>query len=180
MMHIGRIFLLVALLNALISPVTEGMGIELYDMEFVKEGGVKILRLYIDKEGGVSLNDCENVSRAIEAVLDEHDPIPSSYRLQVGSPGVERKLAKPEHYIKNIGSKVTAKLFTPHKINESTSQKVFTGVLAGYDKEKITIEDSGGNKFCFLTSQVASCRISVFDEHKEKPKSKKGRALSNG
>ena len=153
-----------AKLDRLIAPVVEEMGIELYDMEFAKEGGTRILRLFIDKEGGVDLNDCENVSRAVEAVLDRHDPIPTSYRLQVGSPGVERKLVKPRHFARHMGHRVTVKLFAPHKVSEMVSQKTFAGVLTGYDDENISLEDSGGNAYCFKVAQVSSCRLRVFDD----------------
>ena len=157
-------------LEKLITPVVEEMGIELYDMEFVKEGGTRVLRLFIDKDDGVNLNDCENVSRAVEVVLDEHDPIPTSYRLQVGSPGIERKLAKPAHFIKHIGHSVTIKLFAPYKVSDSVNRKTFSGVLIGYDKENISLEDSCGNIFCFKVTQVSSCRLRVFDEEKRRPR----------
>ena len=165
-----------AILDKLITPVVEDMGLELYDMEFVKEGGTRILRLFIDKEGGVNLNDCENVSRAVEAVLDEHDPIHTSYRLQVGSPGVERKLVRPEHFTRHIGQKVTLKLFAPHKVSESVSQKTFVGILTGYDGENVSFEDLGGNTFCFPITRMSACRLRVFDD--EPPK--KRRARDNG
>ena len=151
-------------LNKLITPLIEEMGLELYDMELVKEGGTRILRLFIDKEGGVNLNDCENASRAVEALLDEHDPIPTSYRLQVGSPGIERKLAKPEHFIRHIGNKVTIKLFAPLKISETVSQKTFIGVLAGYDDDNISLTSPGGETYSFKAAQVSSCRLRFFDD----------------
>ena len=166
--------MIIFVLDKLIAPVVEEMGIELYDMEFVKEGGTRVLRLFIDKEGGVDLNDCEGVSRAVEAVLDEHDPIPASYRLQVGSPGVERKLAKPGHFARHLGSKVTVRLFLPLKVSESASRKNFTGVLRGYDGASISLEDSGGGMYSFPVAQVSSCRLRVFDDDK------KGRARKNG
>ena len=165
-----------AILDKLITPVVEEMGLELYDMEFVKEGGMRILRLFIDKEGGVNLNDCENVSRAVEAVLDEHDPIPTAYRLQVGSPGIERKLAKPGHFTKHIGDRVTVKLFAPHKVSETVVQKTFSGVLIGYDEENISLKDSDGETFCFPITKVSTCRLRVFDDEPQK----KRRARSNG
>ena len=172
-----RIFCLNAILDKLITPVVEEMGLELYDMEYVKEGGTRILRLFIDKQGGVNLNDCETVSRAVESVLDEHDPIPTSYRLQVGSPGVERKLTKPGHFSKHIGHRVLVKLFAPHKVSETLSQKSFLGVLIGYDEENISLEDSDGRTFCFPTAQMSSCRLQVFDDE---PHNAKRRARDNG
>jgi ribosome maturation factor RimP len=113
-------------LESLIAPVVEANGVELYDMEFVKEGGNRILRLFIDKEGGVDLNDCERVSRAVSTVLDEHDPIESSYRLQVGSPGIERRIVKPEHFRRYVGHRVTIKLFAPHSPQEPDASESVT------------------------------------------------------
>ena len=152
-----------AILYKLITPVVEEMGLELYDMEFVKEGGNRILRLFIDKEGGVNLNDCENVSRAVEVVLDEQDPIPTSYRLQVGSPGIERKLTKPEHFAKHMGHKVAVKLYAPHKVSETISVKTLIGILVGYEDDSINIKDSRGETYCFKVAQMSSCRLRVFD-----------------
>ena len=170
--HSERIFCLSVNLNNLVAPVVENMGIELYDLEFVKEGGVKVLRLFIDKEGGVNLNDCENVSRAVEAELDKHDPIPTSYRLQVGSPGVERKLTKTEHFSKHINKKVTVKLFSPQKISETISQKTFIGFLQAYDENKLSLKDLNGQIFCFPVNQIASCRLLVFEDESQVPKKK--------
>ena len=163
-MYPERIFRLKEVLDKLITPVIEEMGLELYDMELVKEGGTRILRLYIDKEGGVNLGDCENASRAVEVVLDEHDPIPTSYRLQVGSPGVERKLTKPEHFTRHIGHLVTVKLFAPFIVSDTISQKTFIGVLIGYDKENISLTDSSGKTYCFKIAHMSSCRLRVFDD----------------
>ena len=98
-------------LEALLEPVAISQGYELYDIEYVKEGPDRILRLYIDKEGGIDLDDCEKVSRAAEVVLDEHNPITGEYRLQVSSPGVERKIKKAAHYARYIGHKVSIRLF---------------------------------------------------------------------
>ena len=168
------------LLEKIVAPIVDEMSIELYDLELVKEGGVKILRLFIDSEEGVTLTDCENVSRAVEAALDLHDPIPGSYRLQVGSPGIERKLTKPLHYKKNIGKKVNLKLFAPLKLSETVSQKNFSGILSKYDGENTCIEQLDGERRCFLNSLVASCRLLVFDGEQGKQTSKKRRSPENG
>jgi ribosome maturation factor RimP len=137
-------------------------------MEFVKEGGSRILRLFIDKEGGIDLNDCERVSHAVSDVLDEHDPIPSAYRLQVGSPGIERRLVKPEHFMRYIGHKVTIKLFAPHSpenADESesvtTGRKKFTGILTVYDSDKIELKDENGQIWTFNIKQVSACKLVV-------------------
>jgi len=159
---------LINTLEPLIAPVAEKCGVELYDLEFVKEGGSRILRLFIDKEGGVDLNDCERVSRAVSDVLDEHDPIPSAYRLQVGSPGIERRLVKPEHFMRYIGHKVLIKLFAPHSPENAddpesvtTGRKKFTGILNSYDSEKIALKDEDGQIWTFDKKQVSACKLVV-------------------
>jgi len=168
--HIAKgFFVLIGTLEPLITPIIESNDVELYDMEFVKEGGSRILRLFIDKEGGVDLNDCERVSRAVSAVLDEHDPIDSAYRLQVGSPGIERRIVKPEHFRRYVGHKVTVKLFAPHSPEEpnaaesvTTGRKKFTGILSGYGEGgKITLEDEDGQVWNFTQKQVSACRLVV-------------------
>jgi len=156
-------------LEALLTPVAYALGCELYDLEYVKEGGDRILRLYIDKEGGVDLDDCERVSRAAEAVLDEHDPIPTAYRLQVGSPGIERKLSKPHHFQRYIGHKIIVKLFAPysppHGSSEtvvSTGRKKFTGKLTSFHDNTISLVDEDSQDWAFDLKQTSSCRLVVF------------------
>jgi len=161
---------LVGNLEPLITPIVEASGVELYDMEFVKEGGSRILRLFIDKEGGVDLNDCERVSRAISDFLDEHDPIPSAYRLQVGSPGIDRRLVKPAHFKRYVGQKVLVKLFSPHSPKNpdetesvTTGRKKFTGILSGYDEVSgnIVLTDEDKQIWNFEKKQVSACRLVV-------------------
>jgi ribosome maturation factor RimP len=154
-------------LEPLLTPVVEANDVELYDIEFVKEGGNRILRLFIDKEGGVDLNDCERVSRAVSVVLDEHDPIESAYRIQVSSPGIDRRIVKPEHFRRYVGHKVTIKLFAPHSPEEphgsesvTTGRKKFTGTLTAYD-EKITLTDEDAQVWNFDKKQVSSCRLTA-------------------
>jgi ribosome maturation factor RimP len=142
----------------LITPAIEALGIELYDIEYLKEGGDFILRLYIDKEGGVDLNACEAVSTAASAVLDEHDPISAAYLLEVSSPGIERKLVKDSHFARYIGHKVKIKLFAP-----LDNRKAFTGVLSAYDDGVITLTDENNQARQFDKSKVAICRLVVFD-----------------
>ncbi|MDR0271756.1 MAG: ribosome maturation factor RimP [Clostridiales bacterium] len=158
---------MIAKLEPLIAPIAQACGVELYDMEYVKEGGSRILRLFIDKEGGADLNDCERVSRAVSDVLDEHDPIPDSYRLQVGSPGIERRLSKPEHFKRYIGHKVTIKLFAPHSPEDpalaesvTTGRKKFTGILTACD-EKIILTDEDGQKWHFDKKEISACKLVV-------------------
>ena len=153
-----------AALEEIVLPVVCSLGLQLYELEFVKEGGTRILRLYIDKEGGVSLGDCESASRAVEAVLDERDPIQESYRLQVGSPGVERKLTKPWHYEKHIGHRVRVRLFKPYRFSENLSTKTFSGILEKYGAGEACFLDSQGELFCLPLDMVSSCRLLVFDD----------------
>jgi len=157
-------------LESIILPVVTAQGVELYDMEYVKEGGERILRLYIDKGGGVDLNDCERVSRAVSDKLDEDDPISESYRLQVGSPGIERKLSKPEHFTKYLGEKIQVKLYAPHNPkgggaeSVTTGRKKFTGRLTAYENNAVTLIDIDNNVWIFSADEIANCRLLVFDQ----------------
>jgi len=149
-------------LEALLAPVAESQGCELYDIEYVKKGRDRILRLYIDKEDGINIEDCERVSREAEAVLDEHDPISGEYRLQVSSPGVERKLRKPEHYTRFIGHKIEIRLFAPH--SPETGRKKFTGKLSDFKNNEITIKTAEDDQnFTFDIQQVSASRLVVFE-----------------
>ena len=97
----------------LAAPIVEAAGCSLWDVEYVKEAGEWFLRVYIDKEGGVSINDCEAVSRPLSDALDEADPIEGSYTLEVSSAGADRVLKKPEHFAAFLGSEVDVKLYWP-------------------------------------------------------------------
>jgi ribosome maturation factor RimP len=142
----------------LLTPVAEAQGVELYDIEYVKEGGDRILRLFIDKEGGVDLNDCERVSHAAEAVLDEKDPIPAAYVLEVSSPGVERKLKKESHFARYAGAKVEIRLFSP-----IDGRKKFTGILNGLNDSLVAVTDTEGREWSFERQKISSCRLVVFE-----------------
>jgi len=150
-------------LELLLTPAVNAQGCELYDIEYIKEGGDMLLRLYIDKENGVDLDDCERVSHAVEAVLDEHDPISATYRLQVSSPGIERKLSKPTHYHSHIGRKVMVKLYAP--ADPVSGRKKFTGTLTGFaeNENEISLSDEDKQIWTFGLKQVATCRLVVFD-----------------
>jgi ribosome maturation factor RimP len=132
----------------------------LYDLEYIKEGGDQILRLYIDKEDGVDLNDCETVSRAAEAVLDAHDPIPAAYVLEVSSPGIERKLKKDSHFTRYIGHKIMLRLFTT--ISPVDGRKKFTGRLDDYKDGCIVLTDENGETWEIDKTLVSLCRLVVF------------------
>ncbi len=120
-------------------PIVKGNGCYLYDVEYLKEGGIWFLRVYVDKaEGGISLDECEIVSRALSEVLDKEDPIDRNYYLEVSSPGVERKLKTDAHFQRYLDEMVDVGLYKA--INGS---KQLTGTLKGFDGEMITLEVAG-------------------------------------
>ena len=140
---------------AFAQPIVEAQGCSLWDVEYVREGSDYILRLYIDKEGGVDISDCEAVSRAVDPILDEKDPIPGSYQFEVCSAGLERPLKRPGDFIRFLGSPVTVKLYRPHN-----GLKEIPGILRGYEDGKVTIE-AGKETITFEKSQVALVRLRV-------------------
>ncbi len=118
----------------LVKDTVEACGVELWDVRFLKEGASHYLRIFIDKADGVSINDCTDVSHAVDPLLDEADPIDKSYYLEVCSPGIERELTRDEHFAKSIGKNVAIKLF-----KSVDGIKEFTGVLKSFDGS-ITLE----------------------------------------
>ena len=137
---------------ALAAPIVQEQGCSLWDVEYVKEAGTWILRVYIDKEGGVSINDCEAVSRPLSDKLDEVDPIEGSYTLEVASAGAERVLKKPEHFAAFLGSEVDVRLYRP-----IDGKKEFVGVLAGYENGNVLLEGD----LRFEKKDVAQVRLHV-------------------
>ena len=119
----------------LIAPIIEQNQFELVDVEYVKEGGTWYLRAYIDKPGGITVDDCEVVSRALSDLLDKHDFIEDAYVLEVSSPGLGRPLKKEKDFARSIGEEVDVRTF-----RAISHQKEFTGILRDYDKEKIVLE----------------------------------------
>ncbi len=129
-------------------PVAD-MGYSLYDVEYQKEQGAWILTLYIDKEGGVDIDDCEKVSRAIEPILDEKDPIAESYFLSVSSIGLDRPLKLDKDFERNLGEKISVKLYAPRE-----KKKEFTGVLKAYNDTEFSI-DCDGREMSFTRKDAA-------------------------
>lgn len=119
-------------------PIVQENGCSLWDVEYVREGGEWYLRLYIDKDGGVDINDCEAISRAVDPVLDEKDPIPDSYHFEVCSAGLERPLKRPRDFEAFMGADVLVKLYRP-----KNGVKELQGKLTGYDNGQVTIEQAG-------------------------------------
>lgn len=136
-------------------PIVQTHGCSLWDVEYVREGGAWFLRLYIDKPGGVNINDCEAISRAIDPVLDEKDPIPDSYSFEVCSAGLERALKRPGDFEQFMGSKVCVKLYKP-----VDGAKEFIGTLTGYADGAVSIE-SAGKTYTFEKSELAQVRLHV-------------------
>jgi len=119
-------------------PIAERHGVDIYDVEYVEEVGEWYLRAYIDKEGGVTINDCEAVSREMSDALDVDDFIEDAYYLEVSSPGLGRQLKKDRHLEKSIGMDVELKVYKPIE-----KQKEFEGVLKGFTSDEITVEIDG-------------------------------------
>lgn len=122
--------------EALVKPIIEGLGYELYDVEYAKEGKNFYLRIFIDSNQGIDLNDCEKVNDAINDVLDEADYIKEQYFLEVSSPGIERVLRKDRHLEQNIGNMVSVKLFK----KDEDGNKEYEGILKGFDENYVNIE----------------------------------------
>ncbi len=139
--------------RAFSQPVVEGLGCTLWDVEYVREGGEWFLRLYIDKEGGVGIDDCEAVSRAVDPILDQEDPVPGRYHFEVSSAGLERPLRRPEHLAWSLGKTVAVRLYRPRD-----SAKEFTGVLRGYADGKIVLETATGET-AFEKDEIALVRL---------------------
>ena len=136
-------------------PIVEAHGCELWDVEYVREGSDYFLRLYLDKEGGVNIDDCEAVSRAVDPILDEKDPIPGSYHFEVCSAGLERVLKRPSDFQRFLGSPITVKLYRPRN-----GLKEIPCVLKEYDAGKLTVE-AGKETITFEKSEVAQVRLRV-------------------
>ena len=138
----------------LAAPAVAAAGCELWDVEYVREAGVWYLRLYLDKEGGVDIIDCENVSRVVSDLLDEADPIEGSYTFEVSSAGAERALKRPSDFARFMGSPVTVKLY------KAKDGKEFAGYLKGYDNGAVTVA-VGNRELTFTKDEVALCRLRV-------------------
>ena len=144
-----------SIVTKLAQPVIEAQGLELWDVEYVTEGGQRYLRVFLDSPNGVDIDQCEAVSRALDPILDEADPIPDSYVFEVGSAGAERELKRPGDFERFMGSEVEVRLYQP--VNGS---KTFVGELTGYDKGNVSVT-IGSNSMSFDKSQVALVKLHV-------------------
>ena len=137
--------------EALARPVIEEEGCKLWSVEYIKEAGTWYLRIFIDKDGGVGIADCEAISRRLDPILDEADPIPESYVFEVGSAGAERELKRPSDFEQFIGSDVEVKLYQPYEV-----RKTLVGTLEEYNDGNITVSGVELKK-----EQIAQVRLHV-------------------
>ena len=143
--------------EAMLMPIVEAKGFELVDVEWVKEGANWYLRAYIDKENGITVDDCEEVSRALSDLLDEEDFISENYILEVSSPGLDRPLKKEKDFARSIGKDVEIRLY-----KAIDKQKEFTGTLTSYDADSVTLTMEDGSERTFEKSEIALIRL-AFD-----------------
>lgn len=140
----------------LILPILEKLNFELVDVEYVKEGSTWYLRAYIDKEGGITINDCETVARQMNELLDAEDFIPDSYTFEVSSPGLGRPLKKEKDFVRNMGKPVEIRTY---RVIDRC--KEFDGILQAYDKESVTITAEDGSTTTFSRGDIALIREKV-------------------
>lgn len=141
----------------IITPTADELGYYLWDVEYVKEGADWILRVTIDNDEGITIDDCERMTRAIDPVLDEADPIEDAYLLEVSSPGIERELTRPEHFELCAGEKVEIRLFAP-----VDGSRVWTGTLVGRDEDGRVTVTVGDAEKVFDAAAITKVRT-VFD-----------------
>ena len=143
--------------TALLEPIVQEQGFELVDVEYVKEGGTWYLRAYIDKEGGITIDDCELVSRAFSDVLDREDFIEDSYIMEVSSPGLGRPLKKEKDYERSMGKELEIRTY-----RAIDGQKEFYGILTAYDSNSVTVKEENGEEKTFRKNEIALIRL-AFD-----------------
>lgn len=144
-----------------IEPTVTGMGYDIWDIQYSKVGADYTLEITIDKAGGITIDDCEAVHRAIDPIIDECDPVEGFYYLQVSSPGIERELRTDDHLARSVGERVEAKLFSP-----VDGRKSVTGRLSSFDADSITIDEEGGS--VTLPRQAVSKLSTVYFDDEEK------------
>jgi len=143
-----------AVCEELAKPVLQELGLTLWDLRFEKEGSVWFLRYYIDKPGGVTIDDCEAFSRAVDKLLDQADPVEQSYTLEVSSPGVERELTRPWHFEQCLGKRVMVRLIRPVE-----GVRDFEGLLAAAAQDQLTLRLDDETEMCLARSEAAYIRL---------------------
>ncbi|MBQ8575846.1 MAG: ribosome maturation factor RimP [Clostridia bacterium] len=138
-------------------PIAESLGLELWDIRFEKEGADWFLRIFIDKDGGVSIDDCVDMSRAVDKPIDEADPIEQSYCLEVCSPGLERDLKRDSHFEKCLGEKIMVKLIRP-----VDGQREFKGILESYENGNFELCLEDGTKLMINKKEASYVKLDDF------------------
>lgn len=148
----------VAVVREIAKPIAEELGLEIWDVRFLKEGSQWYLRIFIDKDGGVSIDDCVDFTHAINKPLDEADPIEQAYCLEVSSPGIERELVRDEHFEKSIGKKVMLKTIRP-----VDGEREFKGILEAFDGAAVTVKVNDELSKVFTVKETAWIKLDDFD-----------------
>ena len=142
----------------IVEPLAAELGLSIWDVRFLKEGSQWYLRVFIDKDGGVGIDDCVNLSHAIDGPIDEANPIEQAYILEVSSPGVERDLIRDEHFTAFIGEKIKVKMIRPVE-----GKREFSGVLESYEDGNITIRLEDESGFTFTKKEASFVKLDDFD-----------------
>ena len=150
----------------ILEPIMKENDFELVDVEYVKEAGNWYLRAYIDKEGGITLDDCELVNRAWSDIMDEQDFIPDAYILEVSSPGLGRQLKKDKDFKRSIDEEVDVKFYKAVKIpnprnGKEMSVKQITGILKGFDEKTITLETDFSNEYIVNRKDISTVKLTI-------------------
>jgi ribosome maturation factor RimP len=148
----------VARVEEIVKPIAEGLGLSIWDVRFAKEGTDWYLRIFIDKDGGVSIDDCVELTRAVTKPLDEADPITQSYMLEVSSPGVERELVRDEHFEKYIGAKVMVRAIRP-----IDGVRDFNGVLTAYENGDLSVKLQDDTQITLNKKDTSYVKLDDFD-----------------
>lgn len=148
----------VALVWEMAEPLAKELGLSIWDVRFLKEGADWYLRIFIDKQGGVSIDDCVEMTHAINKPLDESDPIEQAYFLEVSSPGVERDLVRDEHFTAYVGEKIKVKMIRPVE-----GKREFSGILEDYNDGNITIRMSDESGFTFTKKEASWIKADDFE-----------------
>lgn len=150
--------------EALLEPLMQEYAFELVDVEYVKEAGSWYLRVYVDKEGGITLNDCEKVNRTLSDLLDEHDFVEDSYILEVSSPGLGRQLKKEKDYRRSIGKEIEVHFYQNRKIpckGKEIAVKELEGVLLSFDDAKIVVETEFEKEYVIARKDISMVKLAV-------------------
>lgn len=142
--------------EAILEPIASKNGVKIYDVEYIKEAGTYYLRCYIDKDGGVTIDDCEKVSRELSDALDKDDFISDIYILEVSSPGLGRQLKKDRHFANSIGQMIDVKLF-----EQIDGSKEFSGILKSFDKDNIFITTEDGAEYSFERTKISKTNLTM-------------------